>query len=228
MWNSVLFLRDHESDPWGPVRFVSSSAKDPNQTLVLWEETFEIQEEVSAVFTQYVAAVVKLYSTSWDRCLPSIISHAGPASAFSTSGTGYFCSSHHESLTLCPVIWINILAPVLNGRAILLALCKPTPLLSIIGPVAWTLFRCETGSWVGVPEHAVVTSRKCTMKPSTVRFWLVPRAVFWLVPYLSLLCQQVGGLESVSLWQEVDKLDPASTFFLSFFFFVCVCVSSGV
>ena len=147
---------------------------------------------------QCVAAVVKLYSTSWNHCLPSIISRAGLASAFSTSGTGYFCSSHHESLTLCPVIWIEILAPVLNGCAILLALCKPTPLLSIIGPV----------------------------KPSPVRFWLVPRAVFWLVPYLPLLCQQVGGLDSVSLWQEVDKSDPASTFFLSFFF--CVCVSSGV
>ena len=214
--------------PLGPVRLVSSSTKHPNQRLALWEEMFEIWEEVSPVLIQYIAAVVKLYSTSWDLCHPSIISCAGLASAFSASGTGYFCSSHHESLTLCPVIWIDILALVLNGCAILLALCKPTPLLSVIGPVAWTLFCCETGSWVSIPEFAVVISRKCTMKPSTVRFWLWRHAVFWLVPYLSLLCQQVGGLESVSLWQELDKLEPTSTFFLMFFFCVCVCVYSGV
>lgn len=55
------------------------------------------------------------------------------------------------------------------------------------------------------------------MKLSAVVFWLWPQAVFWLVPYLSQLCQHVGGLESVIQYFDRNLKNYPVIFFSDFF-----------
>lgn len=92
----------------------------------------------------------------------------------------------------------------LNGCALLLVLCKPTRVLSIIWwPLDFSAVNVPHGHMCHMGNifvRNVLTNRKCTMRLSTVLFWLSLHSLFWLGRYLPRLCQQVGGLESVSLY----------------------------
>lgn len=92
---------------------------------------------------------------------------------------------------------IDMLASFLNEFAVSLVLCK---LVSHPSSGRWPGL-CSAVKWhMAHCCECVLTCRNCSVKLSTILCWLKLHAVFCLVQYISPLCQQVGGLESVLLY----------------------------